>query len=124
MFVIVRNAMVNPGTGVAPFLADVGVNATRVVRTIDGRRIVGLQARIDDLGDLRTYGALRMIDGTGFVVTPLYDESIREGQEIALPDWTRRPSARTIAVGQPAEMMLLRASGQDRYTVDTILRYE
>ncbi len=123
MYLLVRNATVHTGTGVPPFLADVGITATRGIRVVAGRRELQLHAVIEDLGDLRTLGALRTIDGSGMVAAPLFDTSLVEGQEIELPDWSRQPSARTIAPGQPGEIALLKPSAPNRYRVETILRY-
>ena len=59
---------------------------------VDGQRQIQLQANIADLGDLRTYGALRTIDGDADSSprrcgTP----SLQEGQEVDLPDWSKQP---------------------------------
>ena len=73
---LITNATLVPGTGVAPFTSDIGVVAQRTVRVVDGERRMGISARIDDLGDLRVYGALETIDATGLVVAPLVDQSV------------------------------------------------
>jgi hypothetical protein len=126
-YILVKNATVLPGTGVRAFKADIGISANRRVRTVEGRRQIQLQASINDLGDLRTHGALRTIDATGLIAAPLWDPSLKEGQEVDLPDWTTQPSARIIATGQSAEIVLLRPlaepSRSSRYVVDTILKY-
>ena len=128
LYILVKNATVVSGTGVRPFLADIGIQANRRVRTLDGKRQIALQASISDLGDLRTLGALRTIDAQGRIATPLWDASLKEGQEVELPDWSKVPQARTIATGQSAEIVLLRpvtdsARPSARYVVDTILKY-
>jgi hypothetical protein len=87
-----------------------------------------VQANIADLGDLRTYGALRTIDGTGLMAAPLWDASLEEGQQVDLPDWSKQPSARIIAPGQPAEIVLMRPVADpsrpaSRYVIQTILKY-
>jgi Zinc carboxypeptidase len=127
-FVLVQNATVMNGAGTAPFTADIGLTASRRVRVTNGRRELQLTASIDDLGDLRTAGAMRTIDAAGLVAAPLTDDSIRQGQEIVLPNWSQQPSARTIAPGQPADIMLLRPLGDpsrptDRYQVELVLHY-
>ena len=128
LFVLVKNATILPGTGVRAFTGDIGISANRRVRTIDGRRQIQIQANIVDLGDLRTYGALRTIDGTGLVAAPLWDPSLKEDQEVDLPDWSKQPSARVIATGQPGEIVLMRPLGDptrpaSRYVIQTILKY-
>jgi hypothetical protein len=105
---IVRGATIVPGTGVAPFLGDVGIGASRTVRVVDGQRTLGLAARIDDIGDLRTLGALETIDGRGLTLTPAFDPAARPGDTVTLPDWKATPAPRVVAVGQPAALFLLR----------------
>jgi hypothetical protein len=126
--VVVKDATILSGTGIPPFTADIGVNVTRRVRTVNGRRELQVTSAIDDLGDLRTSGALRTIDASGLVAAPLYDASLQQGQEVQLPDWKKQPSARTVAVGQPGELVLLRPLGDpsrpaDRYRVELILKF-
>ena len=127
-YILVKNATVVSGSGVRPFLADIGIQANRRVRTLDGKRQIALQASISDMGDLRTMGALRTIDAQGQIAAPLWDASLKEGQEVELPDWSKVPQARTIATGQSAEIVLLRpvtdsARPSARFVVDTILKY-
>jgi hypothetical protein len=113
-------------TGARPFTADIGIAANRRVRTQHGRREIVMQAAINDLGNLPTYGGLRTIDATWIVAAPLWNPTLAEGQELDLPDWTRLPSARTTAPSQPAEIVLLRPVGappRSRYVVDRILNY-
>jgi hypothetical protein len=128
LYILVKNATVVSGTGVRPFLADIGIQANRRVRTLDGQRQIAMQASISDLGDLRTMGALRTIDAQGRIAAPLWDASLKEGQEVELPDWSKVPQARTITTGQSAEIVLLRpvtdsSRPSARYIVDTILKY-
>jgi hypothetical protein len=129
LYVVVRNASVLAGTGVAPFTGDIGITAVRRVRPIDGRRQIVLQTTISDVGDLRTNGALRTIDATGLVAAPLFDPSITEGQDITLPDWSPQQQApHTIVPQQPGELLLLRPLGDPgqrttRYHVETVLKF-
>jgi hypothetical protein len=127
-YILVKGATILSGTGIRAFTADIGISANRRVRTADGRRQIQLQTSIADLGDLRTYGALRTIDGTGLMAAPLWDPSLKEGQEVDLPDWSKQPSARTIAPGQSAEIVLMRPVSDpsrpaSRYVIQTILKY-
>jgi Zinc carboxypeptidase len=126
-YVLVQQATVVSGTGIRPFTADIGISANRRVRIVDGRRQIALQANINDLGDLRTHGALRTIDARGLIAAPLWDASLKEGQEVNLPDFSKQPSARVIATGQPGEIVLLRPvndpSRAAQYVIDTILKY-
>ena len=126
--VLVKDATVLNGTGVPGFRADIGINVNRRVRSGDGARQIVMQPNISDLGDLRTYGGLRTIDARNLVAAPLWDSSLKEGQEIDLPDWSRAPSSRIIAPSQPGEIVLLRPVGDpgrpaSRFVVDTILKY-
>ena len=126
-YILVKNATVFSGTGVPPFTADIGINVRRSVRTVNGQRRLETQGTINDLGDLRTSGALRTIDATGLVAAPLWDASLKEDQEVNLPNWTRTPSSRVVAPMQPGEIVLLRPvsdpSKSATYVVQTILRY-
>ncbi|HET7699153.1 MAG TPA: M14 family zinc carboxypeptidase [Vicinamibacterales bacterium] len=127
-YVLVRQATVVAGSGVPPFTADIGIAANRRVRPVDGQRRIQVQANIGDLGDLRTYGALRTIDARGLVAAPLWDPEMTEGQEVDLPDFSKAPSPRIIVPGQSAEIVLLRSLNDpskpaSRYVVDTILKY-
>lgn len=121
--VLVHNATIVNGAGVPPFTGDIGINVNRRVRVVEGKRAVVEIATIDDLGDLRTSGALRTIDATGLVAAPLYDTAIRQGQEITLPDWQSRLPGPTIAAGQPGAMLLLRPLESNRYRVETVLTF-
>ena len=66
---------------------------------MNGKREMRLVTTIG-LGDLRTLGALRTIDGAGMTIVPLVSETIEAGQIVDLPEWkTVQPA--TLAVGQP-----------------------
>jgi hypothetical protein len=121
-YLLVRNATVVTGTGVAPFTADVGIVASRAVRTADGRREQRLSARIEDLGDLHNQGALESIDAAGMVVAPLWDAAMKAGDIVTLPDFAARRAPRIIAPGEPAELIILRKDGE-RYRVERVIRY-
>jgi hypothetical protein len=120
-YLLVRNATVVAGTGVAPFTADVGIVATRTVRTASGRRETRLAARIEDLGDLSVMGALESIDATGLFVAPLWDPALKAGDVVALPDFAARRAPHVIAPGEPAELVILRREGE-RYRVERVVK--
>jgi hypothetical protein len=127
-YILVKNATIVSGSGVPAFKGDIGISGNRRVRVIDGRRQTFMQATINDLGDLRTSGALRTIDASGLIAAPLWDPALEQGQEVALPDWSKVPSPRQIAPTQPGELVLLRPVGDAarpsaRYVVETILKY-
>jgi hypothetical protein len=99
----------------APYTADIGIAGTRVVRRVGaesggtesgGERTLGLSARIADLGDLQTSGALETIDAKGLTAAPLWDENLKQGDEVSLPDWSTWKGP-TIAIGQPPNIVLL-----------------
>jgi hypothetical protein len=119
---LIRGARIVTGTGVPQFLADIGIGATRVVREHGGQRTVGFSARIDDLGDLRVYGALETIDAAGLVAAPLWSPSLEIGQRVMLPEG--RTAGPFIAPGQPAIIVLLTPSGDGRYIVERIVKVE
>ena len=121
-YVLVKNATVISGSGVPPFTADIGIGANRRVRTVDGRRELQLSMNIDDLGDLRTSGALRTIDATGLTVIPAVDDSLKQGEIVDLPEWkSTLPS--TIAVGRPARLAILKPAAEPgKFVVDVLFR--
>ena len=121
-FVLVRNATVINGAGVPPFVADIGIVANRRVTETDGRRQLQTTTVIDDIGDLRTLGAMRTIDAEGMVVVPLAGESLEPGQVVDLPEWKIKQQT-TIAVGAPARLALLKPSSDPgKYQVELVLK--
>lgn len=122
-YILIRNATVAAGTGVAPFTADVGVVASRVVGDVDGAARTMIVSRIEDLGDLHPFGALEDIDATGLVVAPLWDAALKAGDPVTLPDWTAAKAPRTVAPGQPAELLLLKpADAPNTYVVVRVIK--
>jgi hypothetical protein len=121
-YILVKNATVINGAGVPPYVADIGIAATRRVRDADGQRQVQLATTIDDMGDLRTLGALRVIDATGMTAVPLVSESVEAGQIVDLPEWKAQQAA-TINVGQPGRLVLLKPAGEPgKYQVESVLK--
>jgi hypothetical protein len=123
LYLIVRGATVINGAGVPPFIADIGFAASRRVVEEGGRRAVELSLAIDDLGDLRTLGALEVIDAGGLVAAPAFGDGLLEpGREVRLPEWTReRPSPRRLAVGERTGIVLLRPVGDGRFRVERVI---
>ena len=119
LYAIVRNATVINGTGVAPFIADIGITGTRRVRTVNGRREMFVATNISDMGDLRTSGALREIDATGMTAVP--DTGYQEGALVDLPDWSKKTEA-TLATGQASRIALLRPADGGKYRVELLLQ--
>jgi hypothetical protein len=111
-YVLVRNVTVISGSGVPPFNADIGIGATRRVQVEDGKRTLQTTLSIEDLGDLRTMGALTTVDATGMTaIAVAADAKISAGQVVDLPEWKTK-SAQTIAVGQPGRIALLKPGGE------------
>ncbi|HWP99312.1 MAG TPA: M14 family metallopeptidase [Vicinamibacterales bacterium] len=121
-YLLVRGATVVNGAGIPPFVADIGISATRRVRVAGGRRELVVPLTIEDLGDLRVNGALETIDAEGLTVAPLFDRRLAPGAIVALPDWRARPARRRIAVGQRADLVLLAPAGSGRYKVVRAIR--
>ena len=120
--VIVRNATIINGNGVPPFIADLGLVVSRRVREINGRRELQRATTIEDMGDLRTSGALTTIEGTGMTVVPLGEDPIETGRLVDLPEW-RVKLPTTIAVGQPARFLLLKPAAEPgKYLVEAVIR--
>jgi tetratricopeptide (TPR) repeat protein len=123
-YILVRGATIVTGTGVPPFTGDIGINASRRVRTVDGERQLRLPLAIDDLGDLRVFGGLEEIEATGLTVIPLSDDKLTAGSAVTLPpDFRWKPGGPAVAPGQPAALALLEpASSPGTYTVVRIIR--
>ena len=94
----------------------------------------------DDAGhDLKKYVAIRgqYLNGHWKLFDALvYDMQRKDNEagstqnlpEVDLPDWSKQPSARVIAPGQPAEIVLMRPLANpsrpaSRYVIQTILKY-
>jgi hypothetical protein len=122
LYILLNNALVISGSGIPPFTADIGIMATRRIREADGQRQVQLSTTIDEMGDLRTFGALRTIDASGMTVIPLSSDTVEAGQLVDLPEWKVRQQA-TVAVGQPARLALLKpAAAPGKYQVELVLK--
>ena len=121
LYLLVKNATVINGAGVPPFISDIGIVATRRVRSADGRRDLQTSLGIDDMGDLRTSGALRTIDATGMTVIPA-DDSLEQGKVVDLPEWKSK-STSTIGVGQPARLAILKPAREPgKFVVEMVLK--
>jgi hypothetical protein len=119
LYVLIRNATVINGMGVGPYIADIGINGNRRVRTADGKREVQVAMNISDMGDLRTSGALRVIDASGMTAVP--DDGYEQGAVVELPDWKRKTET-TISTGQTPRIALLRPVDGGKYRVEVVLR--
>jgi hypothetical protein len=121
-YIVIRNATVINGAGVPPFVADIGLGASRRVRGAKGRREVQIAVTIDDMGDLRTSGGLTTIDATGMTVVPLRDDNLEEGRVVDLPEWRSKQQA-TIAVGEPARLAVLKPAAEPgKYVVSGVVK--
>jgi hypothetical protein len=118
-YVLVRNATVINGLGARPYTADIGITANRRVRTVEGKRDLQVATSIDDMGDLRANGGLRLIEATDLFAVP--DTGYSVGDLVDLPEWKDKRDV-TIGVGQPARIALLRAADGGKYRVETVLR--
>jgi hypothetical protein len=115
-FITIRGATVVTGTGIPPFTADIGLVATRRVRIENGSRDLRLPMAVEDIGDLRTTGALETVYATGLTAAPLFNENLKVGETVDLPN--KFPGTST--VGAPASIVLLRPSGS-RYVVERVI---
>jgi hypothetical protein len=119
LYILVRNATVINGAGVAPYVSDIGISGNRRVRTTGGRREMAVTTSINDMGDLRNAGALREIDATGMTAVP--DTGYELNALVDLPDWKTKGES-TIGTGQPARIALLRPAAEGKYRVEVILK--
>ncbi|MGH9370193.1 MAG: M14 family zinc carboxypeptidase [Vicinamibacterales bacterium] len=122
LYLLIRNASIINGAGVPPFVADIGMVANRRVRDSEGRRQLELTTTIEDMGDLRTLGALRTVDATGMTVVPLINDTLETGQIVHLPEWKTKAKT-AVAVGQPARFALLKPAAEPgQYQVELVLK--
>ena len=122
VYILLQNATVISGAGIPPFTSDIAVVATRRIRETDGERQLQLSTTIDDIGDLRTLGALRTIDASGMTVVPVTGDKLEAGQLVDLPEWKAKQQT-TVAVGQPAKLALLKPAAQPgKYQVELVLQ--
>lgn len=122
--VIIKNASIVPGTGVAPFTGDLALGSSRIVKPADAAGIQqAVQAlRVEDLGDMRVFSALETVDATGlFAVT---NQGWKEGDAVPIADWKTFKGQRPLAVGANSDIALLRQAGAGTYTVVRIVRLE
>ena len=102
-------------------MADVGIAGTRVVRQGPGGRALQWQGSIQDIGDLRVYGALETVDATGRFVTPAYTAAA-VGDEVTLPPGSPTSSAPKVVIGGPARLWILRGGdAPGRYRLERIV---
>ena len=114
---LIRGGQVLRGDGTPPFRADVSLTMQRRVSRVNDRRVLVNAVSIDDLGDLRTTGAMFTVDATGLIVAPL----ILPGEprtEISLPDWAKQHAPSLVQPGSGGGVMLLRPLGGDRYRIE------
>jgi hypothetical protein len=122
LYLILRGATVITGAGIPPFTADIGILAARKVIVRDGRRELQESLTVDDIGDLRTLGAVWSVDASALTVVPLTDDTLEEGQAVALPEW-RTVVREGIGVNQPARLAVLRPDAEPGgYRVAMIVR--
>ncbi|MEX2662843.1 MAG: M14 family zinc carboxypeptidase [Vicinamibacterales bacterium] len=119
LYALVRNATVINGAGIEPYVADIGISGNRRVRTVAGKREMQVVTNISDLGDLRTSGAMRVIDASGMTAVP--DTGYEVDALVDLPDWKQKRDA-TIGTGQPARIALLRPADGGKYRVEVVLK--
>jgi hypothetical protein len=121
---LIRGVSIIAGTGTAPFKGDVGVTTGRAVRASDGERELVQVFRVEDLGDLRSFAALEVVEGAGLFAAPAWDGALKEGIEISVPDWTTVKAKVPLAPGAPADIILLRPLGDDNYRVERVIEAE
>jgi hypothetical protein len=121
--VIVKNASIVPGTGVAPFAGDLALGSSRIVRPdAKGTRQAWQVLRVEDLGDMRVFTALESIDATGLFA--VVNQGWKDGDAVQVADWKAFKSERPLAVGSSADIALLRQTAPGAYTVARIVRAE
>ena len=123
LYQLIRRATVITGTGVPPFTADIGIAGQRIVREVDGQPAVLMQTRIEEFGDLSTFGALEVIDGSGLTIAPVFSPAVEQGATVTLPtDWRALELTDIVGPGEPANLVLLRPNDGGQYTVERVFR--
>jgi hypothetical protein len=121
--ILIRRAEIVTGTGIAPFSGDVGLASTRVIReTHAGARELLQTYRVDDLGDLRVFGGVEIVDANGMFLAP--SPGWTEGSTVPIPDWTAFKANRPLAVGAAMALALLKPAGTGVYQVVRIFPAE
>jgi hypothetical protein len=121
--VIVKNATIVPGTGVAPFTGDIAFGSSRVVKADAKGILQAVQAlRVEDLGDMRVFSALETVDASGLFA--VMNRAWKEGDTIQISDWKAWKSEKPLAVGATTDVALLSRGGAGTYTVVRIIRTE
>jgi hypothetical protein len=119
LYQLIRGATIVNGAGVAPYVADVGIAGQRVVRQVDGHNRVLMQTRVEEFGDLSTFGGIDVIDAKGLTVAPILDAAVKTGDTITLPtDWSKNKNV--VGTSQPANLMLLRPQAVGKYRVERL----
>src|SRR5450759_1860381 len=115
--VIIRNASIVPGTGIAPFTGDLALGSSRVVKPADAKGVrQAVQAlRVEDLGDMRVFSTLDTVDATGLFAVA--NQGWKEGDVVQIAHWKTFKSDRPLVVGASPDIAMLRATGTGSYTV-------
>jgi hypothetical protein len=120
LYQLIKRATVVMGNGVEPFRADIGITGTRTVREVDGARQIVIVKRIDEWGDLSTFGGMEEIDGSGLWAAPIWSPALKLGDIVALPRFSAG-NGPTIGPAQPANLVLLTPVGDARFRVDRFI---
>ncbi|HEY3382855.1 MAG TPA: M14 family zinc carboxypeptidase [Vicinamibacterales bacterium] len=122
--IIIKNASIVPGTGIAPFTGDLALGSSRVVKVAGpkGDRQAVQALRVEDLGDMRVFAALETVDATGLIAVT--NQGWKEGEAVQVMDWKAFKPERPLAVGANKDIALLRQIGTGSYTVVRIIRME
>jgi hypothetical protein len=119
---LVTNATIATGTGVAPFKGDIGLGSSRMVRSgRPGPRRLFQSFRVEDLGDLRVFGGVETVDASGLVAAPATGWTEGETVRLSLDRFTVE---RPLAVGASIDIALLRPTGDDAYQVVRVIPAE
>lgn len=109
------------GAGGKPFTADVGIAVTREVRRQGGRLVLDHVGKVEELGDLRTLGAIETVEGAGLFAVPLAGRTAKEGDTLRLD----MPGAHPVEPGQSGDLMLLKPQGEaSTYRVERLIRFD
>jgi hypothetical protein len=104
-----------------PFTADVRSSVTRVVRDSGNGSTLAHVGKVEELGDLRVLGTLKIVERGGLFAVLLSGSGAKESNTLHLPE----PKQHAVVTGQPVELMLLKPLEKaSTYRIERIIRFD
>jgi hypothetical protein len=103
------------------YTADLGIAVSREVRGKGGALQVFSVGRVEELGDLRTLGAIETVNGAGLFAVPLSGPAAKEGGTLRMA----KPGRQPVRLGQAAQLMLLKPLEQpSTWRIERVIRFD